>query len=195
MGQTASYMATLNIVDTLPANTPFEPLSENGFVWLLAGQVPSIPGTINSTIPVWIKMEIDKLVSLPVYDKRNNVHIETNIDPNGQKVGIYYKKGSSGLPTSSEKAFDASHKNGILSISGLGVLPPAGKATQELYLQHSTLAPQVPQVSTSDLLSEIIQRQSNPLDTRKLSDDVTIIVGKTKITNKKHKKHCKKHNH
>ena len=190
----SSYSTTLNIVDSFPANTPLEPLSEDGFVWLLVGQVPSIPDCINTHVPVWIKMEISKLVSLPVYDTRNYVHIQTTIDPNGKKIGIYYKQGSSGLPAPTpEQAFVASHNNGILSITALGVLPPAGKASQDLYVQHSTLAPQVPQVSTSDLLAEIIQRQTNPLDTRKLTEDVTIIVGNTNVT-KKYKK-CRKHEH
>jgi hypothetical protein len=195
MGQSASYMAKLNIAESFPANTSLEPLSEDGFVWLLVGQVASIPGTINSDFPVWIKMEISKLVSLPVYDKRSNIHVQTTVDPNGKKVGIYYKKGSSGLPTEKEEAFPASHKNGILSFTAFGVLPPAGKTSLDLYVQQSTLAPQIPQVSTSDLLSEIIQRQTNPLDSRKLEDNVTIIVGKTKIKNcsKKHKKSCKKY--
>ena len=193
MGQTSSYMAKLNIVDVLPADTSFEPLSEDNFVWLIVGQVPSISGTINSERPVWIKMEISKLVSLPVYDKRNYIHVQTTIDPNGKKVGIYYKKGSSGLPTNAEKAFPASHKNGVLSFTTFGVLPPVAKTSLDLYVQHSTLAPQIPQVSTSDLLSEIIQRQSNPLDSRKLEDNVTIIIGENKCDKKRrHKKYCKK---
>ena len=199
MGQTISTIP-LNIVDTLPANTDLEPLSENGFVWIFCSSVPSIPGNINSQIPLWIKFKIDDLVSLPVYSDGGLVSLQTKPDPNGLNVGVYYK--SSGITITIEQAFEASLNNGILTVVSIGVLPPAGKNSQELYVQHSTLAPQVPQVSTSDLLAEIIQRQTNPQDTRKLPENVTITVGQQTIINnnlscdKKCKDHyCKKCNH
>ena len=201
MGQTVSQVARLNIVDHIPADTPLEPVSEAGFVWLYVRQVSSIPGTINASGPVWIKMSIFELVGLPVYDKQNLVHLQTTELPNGTLVGVYYRISSD----RAEEAFTAvASNNGVLSITAFGVLPLPAKTSQDLYVQHATLAPQVPQVSSSDLLAEIIQRQTNPLDSRKLPDNVTITVGQTTtVTNnfncvkkysedKKCKKYCKK---
>lgn len=202
MGQTVSQSVRLNIVDSQAANTPLEPLSEDGFVWLFVNQVPSIPGTINVNNPVWIKLSIPELISLPVYDQQDLVHIQTTQSANGTLVGTYYKS-TSLASIRIEVAFTSiSVVNNILSIVALGVLPPAAKESQDLYAQHSTLAPQIPQVSTSDLLAEIIQRQSNPLDSRKLTENVTITVGQQTVINnnlscvKKCKDHhCKKCNH
>lgn len=115
-------------------------------------------------------------------------------------MGVYYRISSD----RAEEAFTAvASNNGVLSITAFGVLPPAAKTSQDLYVQHATLAPQVPQVSSSDLLAELIQRQTNPLDTRKLPENVTITVGQTttvtnnfncvkKYEDKKCKKYCKK---
>jgi len=202
MGQTVSQAIRLDIVDSQPANTPLEPLSENGFVWLFVDQVSSIPNTVNVALPVWIKLKISNLISLPVYDQKNLVHIQTTQSPNGTLVGTYYKS-TSPVSTILEDAFTSvSIVNNILSIVARGVLPPAAKESQDLYVQHSTLAPQIPQVSTSDLLAEIIQRQTNPFDTRKLTENVTITVGQQTVINnnvscvKKCKDHhCKKCNH
>ncbi len=94
----------------------------------------------------------------------------------------------------------------VLSITAPGILLPAGKAAQDQYVQHATLAPQVPQVSSSDLLAEIIRRQTNPLDTRKLPNNVTITVGQAttvnnnfkcvkKYSKKSRSKKCKKCNY
>ena len=202
MGQTLSEIAYLNIVDHFPANTPLEPVSEDGYVWLYVRQVSSIPGTINASGPVWIKMSIFELVGLPVYNQQSLVNIQTTQNPNGTLVGVYYKDPQSG---NVEQAFTSvASNNGVLSITAFGVLPPPAKASQDLYVQHSTLAPQIPQVSTSDLLAEIIQRQTNPLDSRKLPENVTITVGQTTTVNNKfvcvkkyshEKKRCKKCDH
>jgi len=200
MGQTVSQVARLNIVDSQPANTPLEPLSEDGFVWLYVRQVSSIPGTINANNPVWIKLSIFELAGLPVYNQQDLVHIQTTEKPNGTLVGVYYRQFGSDM---AQEAFTSvAYNNSVLNITAFGVLPPAAKTSQDLYVQHSTLAPQVPQVSTSDLLAEIIQRQSNPLDSRKLTENVTITVGQQTVINnnlscvKKCKDHyCKKCNH
>ena len=200
MGQTVSQVARLNIVDSQPANTPIEPLSEDGFVWLYVRQVSSIPGTINANNPVWIKLSIFELAGLPVYNQQDLVHIQTTEKPNGTLVGVYYRQFGSDM---AQEAFTSvAYNNSVLNITAFGVLPPAAKTSQDLYVQHSTLAPQVPQVSTSDLLAEIIQRQSNPQDTRKLPENVTITVGQQTVINnnlscvKKCKDHyCKKCNH
>ena len=193
-----SESITIDIVDTLPANTPLEPLSEDGFVWLLVNRV-QIPNAINADIPVWIKLSIFLSISLPVYNQNGLVTVQVPIDPNGSLIGVY--KSDSGTSTVIEEAFNSiSVNNNFVSIVAAGVLPPAGKNTQDAYLQHSTLAPQVPQVSSHDLLAEIIQRQANPKDSRKLPDNVTITVGQQTVVNtnvtcvKKYsnEKYCKK---
>lgn len=187
----------LPIVEHFPANTPLEPLSETGFVWLYVKQCESTAGGINNDNPVWIKMKISNLVATPVYNQQNLVTIQTEEDPNGIYLTAYSGIAINGTVLS--PAFTSiSVNNFVFTITALGVLPPPAKATLDLYVQHATLAPQVPQVSSSDLLAEIIRRQTNPQDTRKLPENVTITIGKFTIVNNNFscvKKHCKKCKH
>lgn len=201
MGTTVSETITLSIVEFQRADTPLEPLSEDGFVWLLAFQVSGIPGTINTDFPVWIKLALFPLLALPVYSGQSIVSVDAPIDPNGTKLGVFFKS-TSGAVTTTEQAFPsgiAKTGNSSVQFSAKGVLPPVGRTTLDAYTQVATLAPQLPQIQTNDLLAEIIRRQTNPQDSRKLTEDVTITVGKNNITNKlfcikeRKKYKCRKH--
>lgn len=187
MGSSHSYTAKLEISAWEEATPSFEPLSEEGFVWVYVDQISIITGTLNSNFPIWMKLSLSALTVMPVYSKNSLVTVSIPIDPNGQEIGIYFPPMG---PAPGVEAFSggSSVKNNILTFTTLGVISPSATTTLNLYTQQSTLAPQLPQISTSDLLAEIVQRESNPLDSRKLPDNISIIVNNNK---KKCYKKCK----
>lgn len=190
MGSSHSYTAKLQIADWEEATTSFDPLSEDGFVWVYVDQIAIITDTLNSNFPIWMKLSINTLTTLPVYNSNNLVTVAAPIDPNGQEIGIYYPPMG---PAPGSEAFSggSSVKNNVLTFTTLGVISPSVTTSLNLYTQHSTLAPQLPQISTSDLLAEIVQRESNPLDSRKLPDNVSIIINNKNNNNNHCCKKCK----